>query len=183
MPILRVVVTSRSGIADIERNLKLDGKFEIRSNEDDVKLHLQQSLREHQYLADWISEDSEFEASIVEAVIPRISGMFLLARLYVDVLAQIPTRPGVRQALISLPRSIEGTYIDAWDRICAQKAYQADLGKKVISWIVCDSRPLRVQELRYGLAVEEGDQNLDKEGLPDIASLTSYVVLRWTCDY
>lgn len=139
-----------------------------------MKTYLQKSLRDHENLSDWIDADPEFEASITEAILPRLSGMFLLARLYVDLLAHIPTKRGVRKALKGLPRSIESTYAEAWDRICAQKPYQAELGRKVISWIVCATRPLRPSELRYGLAVEEGDPDLDEEGLLDIGSLTSY---------
>jgi len=171
---IHILVTIRSGITDIERNLKADGSLEVRSNENDVRLYLQQSLRDTDYLSEWISANPKLELSIIEAILPRLAGMFLLARLYVDFLAQIPTQRGVRKALGSLPEGIDDTYADAWERVCAQKPVQADLGKKVISWVTCATRPLRVTELRHALAIEEGDSELDAEGLLDINSLTSF---------
>ena len=149
-------------------------QLEIHSNENDIRLYLRESLSGQEYLSKWISESSEFEELIVEAIIHRSSDMFLLARLYMDSLSQIPTKRGVREALKSLPEGTDDTYREAWDRICAQKPYQADIGRKIILWIICATRPLRVPELRYGLAIEEGDSTLDAEGLLDISSLTSF---------
>ena len=110
---LRILITSRSGITDIERSIKADIRVEIRSNENDVRLYLQNALRDQELLSDWILESPEFETSIFEAILPRLSGMFLLARLYIDLLAQIPTKKGVRKALKTLPKGIYDTYAEA----------------------------------------------------------------------
>lgn len=149
-------------------------QLEIRSDEDDVRLYLKESLHDQVRLAKWVSESDGFESLVIESILPRLSGMFLLARLYVDLLVQMPTKRDARKALKTLPEGTDAIYEEAWNRICAQKRYQADMGKKVISWIVCATRGLRLPELRHALAVQEGDTDLDPEGLPDDDSLTSF---------
>ena len=148
--------------------------IEIRSIESDVRLYLHENLRGRDYLSGWIDASPELEEAMISAILPRLSGMFLLARLYVDILAQMPTVRGVKKALKGLPEGTDSTYAEAWERICVQKPHQADVGRRVIAWIVCATRPLRVSELQSGLAVEEGDSDLDAEGLLDISSLTSF---------
>lgn len=98
---------------------------------------------------------------------------FLLARLYMDLLIDIPTRRGVRKALETLPEGSEDTYTEAWNRICAQRPRYAELGKEVLSWLIHASRPLRTREILHALAVGEDDDEFDEEGLSDIATLTS----------
>ncbi len=70
--------------------------------------------------------------------------------------------------------SMDDTYTEAWNRISAQSPEQSELGKKVLSWIVHATRPLRSSEIQEALAIEEGDEWLDPEGLVDAAQLTSY---------
>lgn len=91
-----------------------------------------------------------------------------------DLLAHIPTKRGVRRALQTLPEGTDDTYTEAWNRICAQRFHQAALGKRILSWVIHATRPLRVEEMRYALAVEDGDDELDPEGLIDAAALTSF---------
>ena len=91
-----------------------------------------------------------------------------------DTLSQIPTRRGVRKALEALPEGINDTYDDAWNRICTQKSYQADLGKSILMWIVHATRPLRLHELQYALAIEKDDEEMDPEGLLSVKTLISF---------
>ena len=99
---------------------------------------------------------------------------FLLARLYIDLLCRIPTKRRVSKALDVLPEGIDRTYLEAWHRVCAQSPDQADLGKRILSWIVHATRPLGVQELRHAIAIEEEDEEIDPDGLLDVATLTSF---------
>ena len=110
---------------------------------------------------------------IIDAILSKLSGMFLLARLYVNLLSQTHTMRQTRKLLEELPDGTDATYREAWNRLCAQNPLQADLGRSVISWVVCCMRPLSVSELRHGLAIEEGDAEFDPEGLINNHSLTS----------
>lgn len=91
-----------------------------------------------------------------------------------DLLCQIPTKRGVRKALEALPYGIDKTYSEAWHRVCTQSPQQAELGKRILSWMIHATRPLRVQELRYALAIEDNDEEIDPDGLLDVATLTSF---------
>ena len=91
-----------------------------------------------------------------------------------ELLCQIPTKRGVRKALGVLPDGIDRTYSEAWHRVCNQSPQQAELGKRILSWMIHATRPLRVQELRYALAIEDNDEEIDPDGLLDVATLTSF---------
>ena len=173
--VLHILVTGRDSVAaDMEREMTPDERLEIRSSEADVRSYLQQSLCVQPQLLKWIKDSPEFGYLVVEAILSRVSGMFLLARLYTDLLANIPTKRGVRKALETLPRGIDDTYTEAWNRISAQNPEQSELGKKVLSWIIHAPRPLRVSEIQEALAIEEGDELLDAEGILNPTQLTSF---------
>ena len=91
-----------------------------------------------------------------------------------DLLCKIPTKRGVREALKVLPDGIDETYSEAWHRVCTQTPQQARLGKRILSWIIHATRPLKVQELRYALAIEDNDEEIDPDGLLDAEKLTSF---------
>ena len=170
-----ILITGRPSVsAEIERYLRPDGHLEIKSRDEDVRKYLQQSLCSHGQLSDWIASDLDFENLIIDSILARLSGMFLLARLYMDILNHTPTKRGVRKALSTLPLGIHDTYAEAWNRVMAQRPQQAELGKRVLLWVIHTTRPLRKQELQYALAVEEGDEEFDLEGLVDAKSLTSF---------
>jgi hypothetical protein len=172
---LHILITGRHSVSTtVERRLRPDERLEISSNEEDVRNFLQQGLRNHEQLSEWIVDDPEFEALIIDSVLARLSGMFLLAHLYMDILAHIPTKRGVRKALSTLPTGIDDTYADAWNRVITQNPQQAELGERILLWVVHTTRPLRKQEMQHALAVDEGDEELDLESLLDAGSLTSF---------
>lgn len=173
--VLHILVTSRDSVkADIERELKPNGRLEIRSNEADVRNYLRQTLCMQGQVAQWIEDDPHFGALILDSVSSKVAGMFLLARLYADLLANIPTKRSVRRALDRLPTGIDDTYTEAWTRMSAQSPEQFKLGKTVLAWIIHATRPLKVREIQEALAIEEGDEMLDPEGLLDVARLISF---------
>ncbi|CAF9938308.1 MAG: hypothetical protein HETSPECPRED_001028 [Heterodermia speciosa] len=174
-PDVHIFITGRHNVAhEFQRRFKSYGRLEISSDDEDVRKYLKQELRSQSQLLDWIIGDSDFENQIIDAIIARVDGMFLLARLYMDILVHLPTKRAVRKALKTLPESVNDTYTEAWNRVRAQRSQQAELGKRILLWVVHAERPLRVQELRYALGVEEGDEELDSEGLIDPAALTSF---------
>jgi len=59
------------------------------------------------------------------------------------------------------------------ERIQGQVAAQVELAKHVLFWITCALRPLTTVELQHALAVEVGEQELDKENLPDLEDMVS----------
>ena len=59
------------------------------------------------------------------------------------------------------------------ERIEGQKTGFRDLAMRVLSWITCAKRRLTTSELRYALAVEVGESELDEDNLPEIEDMVS----------
>ena len=72
---LHILITSRSGIVDIERGLKASIRIEIRSHDDDAQTYLRHRLREHHPISDWVTESPDFEVLIEKAIMKRMHGM------------------------------------------------------------------------------------------------------------
>jgi len=171
---VHVLSTCRSGTSDIEHKLDDAVHLKIRSNDADVRNHIHQRLQGSDTISDFSEDSTTFFDKIVDAILPRLEGMFLLARLYMDILADLPTQRDVREALRTLPEGRDETYIQAWDRVNAQTAYKRELGKQILLWVVNAERPLRLNERQHALAVREGDDELDITGFISLATLTSY---------
>src|SRR5436309_1413742 len=101
---------------------------------------------------------------------------FLLAQLHLDSLIGKRSPKAIRIALKTLPKgseALDNAYEEAMERIEGQIADSQELAKQVLSWITCAKRPLTTLELRYALAVEIGESELDEENLPEIEDMVS----------
>lgn len=92
---------------------------------------------------------------------------FLIVRLHVDALAQLPTVGHVKQALRNLPEKLDVIYERAMERIETQGDAVQKLAKKVLSWLIYARRVLSAAELRHAVAVEPKTQQLNEEFIPD----------------
>ena len=74
------------------------------------------------------------------------------------------TIKGIKSALESMPGELDELYREALVRIQNQAGNDGELGMRILSWITHAKRPLSVDELRYGLAVEYSDvpEHLDE---------------------
>ena len=102
-----------------------------------------------------------------------IVARFLLAQLHIALLARKQNRKEVRLALESLPKELHGTYDEAVQRIQSQSNEDADLAKRVISWVTCAFRLLTVSELQHALAVVPCDIQIDESAVIDADLLVS----------
>ncbi|QYS95878.1 ANK_REP_REGION domain-containing protein [Trichoderma simmonsii] len=98
---------------------------------------------------------------------------FLIVRLHVDALVQLPTVGHIRQALRNLPEKLDVIYERAMERIETQGDAVQKLAKKVLSWLIYARRVLSVAELRHAVAVEPKTQQLSEEFIPDKEILSS----------
>ena len=73
------------------------------------------------------------------------------------------TVKGIKSALTSMSGELDELYREALDRIQKQAGDDGDLGMRVLSWITHAKRPLSVDELRYGLAIEYSEVQEDLE--------------------
>ena len=94
---------------------------------------------------------------------------FLLAALQFDRIINARTVRKIKDALSSMPGRLDELYRQTLERIQQQPGDDGADGMRILSWVAQAKRPLSVDELRHGLAVEYDDDDDDdeKDGGPD----------------
>jgi hypothetical protein len=87
---------------------------------------------------------------------------FLLAKLHLESLSQNHSKSELKEALGQLPEELNGTYEEAISRIGNQSKKSVALATFVFSWVTCARAPLHVAQLQYALAVQLGNNRIDK---------------------
>lgn len=90
---------------------------------------------------------------LIHVTFPR----FLLAVLQIDRIFVARTVKKIKLALTSMPRELDDLYRETVERIRRQSGEDGELGMRVLSWVTHTKRPLHVDELAHGLAVEYDD--------------------------
>lgn len=162
--------------------------LEIRANDDDVKRYLDRKISQ---LQPFVQRNPALQEEIKAKITKAADGMFLLAQLYVDSLADKTTPKAVRLALSVFPTesepsrdgkistALDHAYRQVMERIEGQEPGLRDDAKKALSWITCAKRRLTTVKLRHTLAVEANESQLDPENLveaEDIVSISAGLV-------
>jgi len=82
-----------------------------------------------------------------------------------DYLCELPTDAARRKALESLPPDLNKTYERILERVNQRDETVQRLVQRTLQWIVCSYGILSTAELCEAIAVEEGDEYLDKESI------------------
>jgi len=98
---------------------------------------------------------------------------FLLVSLTIDAVLSVPTLRGRRKTLDEITKgdSLGDAYAETLSRVQAQPRSRSKLGMQVLMWLSHSERPLRVDELRHALGVEEGSGDLNIRNIPEIERL------------
>ncbi|KAM0265606.1 hypothetical protein ACHAQJ_000038 [Trichoderma viride] len=164
-----IFATSRF-IPEILEAFNQSACLEISAKDEDVQIYLDSHMIR---LPSFVLRNPDLQNEIKATISNLSDGMFLLVRLHVDSLAQLPTVGHIKQTLRNLPRSLGKTYEHAMERIESQGEQLSQLAKKVIYWLVHARRILTITELQHAVAVEPGDLELDEEFIPDKEILSS----------
>ncbi|KAK0517520.1 hypothetical protein JMJ35_000675 [Cladonia borealis] len=156
----RLFLTSRPNIA-IKSRLPNLSRIEIAASAPDIEAYLHSEIQKSGRLALFVRKNPGLKQEIVDRVIGKAHGMFLLASLQISSLCQQISPRKVRQVLDGLPTGIFATYDNAFSRMLDQPKGDAELGMKVMSLVFCATRPLGLEELRHALAAQPGDYTLD----------------------
>ena len=76
-----------------------------------------------------------------------------------DSLASKLTIRDIKDALRSLPSTVDNTYAETMARINSQSEERVSLAQKVLSWVTCAMRPLSLMEL--GCTLQSGLEMLN----------------------
>ncbi|KAI0153861.1 ankyrin repeat-containing domain protein [Pestalotiopsis sp. NC0098] len=162
-PGLKVLIMSRSNL-----NLRTlpHSEMAISARRSDLTLFLNHSIEEiiDDMVVDGIaSPPLDFRQKIIDQIIDRSNGMFLLASLSVQQLRSASSPRDMLERLEDLPGEIDQQYSLYFDRVKAHP--RSRLALLAIQWVKCAFRPLQLRELVEALAVRPGDHCLDATGM------------------
>ncbi|KAJ6011997.1 hypothetical protein N7522_002352 [Penicillium canescens] len=147
--------------------------MEIKASREDVEIFLDASL---DYLPGFIQRKPELWNYIRNQIIESTGGMFLLARLYLNLLLDEKNEKRVR-TLGTQFQTGSGAYDHAYDdtmkRIEQQSSFSQDLAKRILGWVTFSARPLTAIELQDAIAVEIGEPEFDQTNIIDIEEMIS----------
>ncbi|KAH0565067.1 hypothetical protein GP486_001549 [Trichoglossum hirsutum] len=160
-------------VPEITEKFKRSKLVEIRASNEDVRRYLDGHMSQ---LAAYLRRSPDLQEEIKTEIVKEADGMFLLAQLHLDSLAEKTSPKGLRTALRLLPKGSEAydyAYQTALERIHGQSMDAQILAMQVLAWITCAKRPLAAIELQHALAVETGESALDEENLPEVEDIVS----------
>ncbi|KAL6713765.1 hypothetical protein ACLMJK_008257 [Lecanora helva] len=171
----RLFVTSRPNNEDIYDAFSTVSQIVISAPVIDIKRFVTERMDEKRDFAKRLSP--ELKDQITSTISSRASGMFLLAVLQIDRICVARTVKQIKNALNSMPKELDELYEDTLARIQKQPGEDGELGMRIIAWITHARRPLTVDELCHGLAVEcdcveEDSKTLDPDNILPFESLT-----------
>ncbi|KAJ5095894.1 hypothetical protein NUU61_005250 [Penicillium alfredii] len=106
------------------------------------------------------SPDLKLEDAILHSVVARSHGLFLLAKLHLDLLSQYMDRSLLERALMHLPESLGEAYGEAMKQVVSQSS----CATRYVYWTLYALRPLSVSELRS--AVKDNEKTDNPESVP-----------------
>ena len=173
---LRIMVTSRF-IPDIEEQFVGSSLFlQIDAKKEDVRSFVRGQLHR---LPRCVQRQPELQDMVEQTISNTVGGMFLLARLHIDLLLDKRTPKAVKSVLEALPKgtnaleALDLAYKEAVKRIEGQLDEDCNLAKRVLLWITYAERPLTTDELCCALGVEEDEEELDEANILDPDDLVS----------
>ncbi|KAK6515976.1 hypothetical protein TWF281_004566 [Arthrobotrys megalospora] len=153
-------------------------ELEIRARDEDVRNYLDgQISRSDKQL---LKTNRDY---IISTISKAVSGMFLLAHLYLESIMDQISLKQIKLALENIPtgnKAYDSAYNDTMMRIKRQSPNSRQLAEHILYWITFAKRPLSTLELQHALAVEapqsEGEdlpREFGKDNLPDIQEMLS----------
>ncbi|KAJ5646441.1 hypothetical protein N7490_002813 [Penicillium lividum] len=89
-------------------------------------------------------------AAVIQQVVQKSHGLFLLARMHMDLLCRCHDGDLLQKALFHLPESLNDAYGESMTRIVSQNQYTS----RCLYWTLYACRPLTVSELNFAASFE-----------------------------
>ncbi|KAJ8106078.1 hypothetical protein OPT61_g9781 [Boeremia exigua] len=162
---LHLLMTSRKE-RDIQSSLEYyipetdTGCLERDVVDQDIQLYVRHRLSDDKDLIKW-KKDATIREEIEYALMTGAHGMFRWATCQLDTLRRCRNRAKLREALATLPPTLDQTY----DRIlCGIDADDREYALKILQWLVFSERPLSVEEVAEVIAIDiERDPAFDRD--------------------
>ncbi|KAL8734090.1 MAG: hypothetical protein Q9181_003319 [Wetmoreana brouardii] len=165
-PKLRLMITSRYIEINHDR-LMAAARLEIKASDDDLRTYIGQRICDEHRLSKHVAAAAGLKEQIMATVVSKAGGMFLIAKLHMDSMADKASVKSVRKALGNLPVKLEGIYKETYERIGRQPEDLRQLAERTLIWVTYAYRPLSLGIIQHALAVEPGEVDFDEENVPD----------------
>ncbi|THY84831.1 ankyrin [Aureobasidium pullulans] len=173
-PNIQILVTSRY-VASIRSQLQDPKRMPIQARDEDVRIALAARIdNDRDNLERALKQDPTLRWTIIDAIIEKTKGMFLVAELHIKALSQEITLRDLREKLANLSEDITAAYEQTMDRINGQTTRQSQRARQVLCWLTHARRPLEAEELKQALAIRDTDKKYDKDGEISTDTLLSY---------
>ncbi|KAM5363217.1 hypothetical protein ACJA88_013655 [Fusarium oxysporum] len=184
---VHVLATSRP-LPDIVASFSDAERFDIRADTADVELFLDSHIKELPHRA---HKSEKIQEEIKMGISEAADGMFLLARIYLNLLSHKLTHNEIRKQLVLFKRQVQGSeegekgiilaeaYEKTMETIQGRGQAEEALAMEALSWVTFMSRNLTIVELQHAIAVTCGEAYVDPGDLPfpeDIISLCSGLI-------
>jgi ankyrin repeat protein len=152
-------------------------EYEIPAQESDIRRFLEARIDSASgtCLYDEASLDSESKQAgslrrlIIESILEKAKGMFLLADLHIRQLESAVSVREMNEQISMLPEELDDQYMGYMNRIKSNR--QSELAFQVLSWLHRAYRPLTANELVEAVSVRISDTDLDPDGFVNIKTL------------
>ena len=124
-----------------------------RETEEDIRTYISNTIRII------LPANEQAQKEISDQVFKKASGSFLWVRLALDSLRDSwYTRGDIQKSLTELPADMASLYEQMLEKIISQPSSRSQLlAKRILTWVTCSWRPLRVDELKIALDPEFND--------------------------
>ncbi|KAH6911281.1 hypothetical protein BKA70DRAFT_56221 [Coprinopsis sp. MPI-PUGE-AT-0042] len=170
---VKLFITSRP-LPDLEAHFPGAHRFTIRAQDKDLDLHIAKEISRSPFLQTILKKGGPgLRQKIALTIKEKCGGMFLHASLQLDALRCCTSVHNIHKTLEDFPARIEDVYQQTWNRILDLPADAAVLATRVLLWVLCATRSLKIEELRHFVAVCPDTDKIEPDRLVDEATLMS----------
>ncbi|KAI1264745.1 hypothetical protein F5Y18DRAFT_78006 [Xylariaceae sp. FL1019] len=164
-PEIRVLVTSRPHTEIIDVALADCPRLNITAHDGDIRTYLRQEIDKQSALQ---VVDDDFASELLESLLRRADGMFLLPVLQLRTVLREPTQGEMEDALENLSSDLNQTFESTITRIQSLPPSRCRLGLQALMWASHAKRPLTSQELIEVLAVRPNQTKANRKYQPTV---------------
>ncbi|KAF6755935.1 ankyrin repeat-containing domain protein [Ephemerocybe angulata] len=140
----------------------------------DIDIYVAQRIQESAVLSEILSKNPAIAGMLSALVKEKSQGMFLLARLQMELVLERCTSVGsLLKAIETLPSGITDMYRSTMERINSQSEDRVSIAHRTLIWILHARRDLSPEELLHALTFSFDDLVFDENSLVSISVLLS----------
>lgn len=149
-------------------------RIDIEAQKEDVRLFVATEIATRTQLGKLRLGNMALKDEILHALVDRNGGMFRWVVCQLDYLCELPRDKDRRQALTSLPPTLNETYRRILERVDKRGSSVRRLVQRCLQFIGAADPPLTIWELREAVSVEDDTDHLDQESLVDETTILQH---------